>query len=130
MIAGRRWGATLTTPEAPDLQALFAIMLERGVSHATMEVSSHALALHRVDGTRFAVGAFTNLSHDHLDFHHDMADYFAAKALLFDGRARAEVVNADDEWGRRLLREHTITVSVMGWADAGWRAEAVRSRGA
>jgi UDP-N-acetylmuramoyl-L-alanyl-D-glutamate--2,6-diaminopimelate ligase len=126
MIAGRRWSATLTTPEAPDLQALFAIMLERGVSHAAMEVSSHALALHRVDGTRFAVGAFTNLSQDHLDFHHDMADYFAAKATLFDGRARAEVVNADDDWGRLLLREHTVTVSSAGRVDAGWRADAVQ----
>jgi UDP-N-acetylmuramoyl-L-alanyl-D-glutamate--2,6-diaminopimelate ligase len=129
MIAGRHWAATLTTPEAPDLQALFAIMLERGVSHAAIEVSSHALALHRVDGTRFAVGAFTNLSQDHLDFHHDMADYFAAKALLFEGLARTEVVNADDEWGRRLLREHTVAVSAMGRADAGWRAEAVRQSG-
>jgi UDP-N-acetylmuramoyl-L-alanyl-D-glutamate--2,6-diaminopimelate ligase len=125
-VAGQDWGAALTTPEAPDLQAMFAIMWERGVSHAVMEVSSHALAQHRVDGTRFAVGAFTNLSHDHLDFHRDMDDYFAAKALLFDGRASVEVVNADDAWGRRLLRAHTVTVSASGRVDAGWRAEAVR----
>jgi UDP-N-acetylmuramoyl-L-alanyl-D-glutamate--2,6-diaminopimelate ligase len=126
-VARQRWGSTdggaLTTPEAPDLQALFAVMAEQGVTHAAMEVSSHALALHRVDGTRYAVGAFTNLSQDHLDFHRDMADYFAAKALLFDGRARTEVVNADDEWGRRLLRPGTVTVSACGRADAGWRAE-------
>ncbi|HWF41067.1 MAG TPA: Mur ligase family protein, partial [Acidothermaceae bacterium] len=69
-----------TTPEAPDLQALLAVMLERGVSSVSMEVSSHALALHRVDGTHFAAVAFTNLSQDHLDFHVDLEDYFAAKA--------------------------------------------------
>jgi UDP-N-acetylmuramoyl-L-alanyl-D-glutamate--2,6-diaminopimelate ligase len=127
-IAGHRWDATLTTPEAPDLQALFAIMVERGVTHAAMEVSSHALALHRVDGTRFAVGAFTNLSQDHLDFHRDMEDYFAAKALLFDGRSATEVVNADDAWGRRLIRPDTVTVSAAGREDARWRAEGVRPR--
>ena len=126
MIAGRRWGATLTTPEAPDLQALFAIMLERGVSHAAMEVSSHALALHRVDGTRFSVGAFTNLSQDHLDFHRDMTDYFAAKALLFDGRSATEVINLDDEWARRLRGEDTVTVSTAGRMDASWRAVEIR----
>ena len=76
-----------TTPEATDLQALLAVMAERGVTAVAMEVSSHALALGRVDGTRFAAGAFTNLSQDHLDFHPDMDGYFAAKALLFDGRA-------------------------------------------
>jgi UDP-N-acetylmuramoyl-L-alanyl-D-glutamate--2,6-diaminopimelate ligase len=125
-VAGQAWDAALTTPEAPDLQALFAIMLERGVDRAAMEVSSHALALHRVDGTRFAVGAFTNLSQDHLDFHRDMADYFAAKARLFDGRAAAEVVNVDDEWGWRLVRPGTVTVSAAGRPDAAWRADAVR----
>jgi UDP-N-acetylmuramoyl-L-alanyl-D-glutamate--2,6-diaminopimelate ligase len=127
MIAGRRWDAALTTPEAPDLQALFAIMLERGVSHAVMEVSSHALALHRVDGTRFAVGAFTNLSRDHLDFHASMEDYFAAKSLLFDGRAISEVINVDDEWVRRLRRDGIVTVSSAGADDACWRAESVTS---
>ncbi len=116
-----------TTPEAPELQALFATMRERGVTAAVMEVSSHALALGRVDGTRFAVGAFTNLSQDHLDFHADMEDYFAAKARLFDGRCAAEVVNTDDAWGRRLVREGTITVSPGGDPDAAWRAVRVES---
>jgi UDP-N-acetylmuramoyl-L-alanyl-D-glutamate--2,6-diaminopimelate ligase len=125
MIAGRRWDAALTTPEAPDLQALFAIMLERGVSHAVMEVSSHALALHRVDGTRFAVGAFTNLSRDHLDFHPSMNDYFDAKALLFDGRAINEVINIDDEWAPKLRHDRTVTVSSAGAARAPRRAESV-----
>jgi UDP-N-acetylmuramoyl-L-alanyl-D-glutamate--2,6-diaminopimelate ligase len=125
-IGDKVWGSALTTPEAPDLQALFAIMRERGVDRAVMEVSSHALSLHRVDGTRFAVGAFTNLSQDHLDFHDDMESYFAAKSVLFDGRAGVEVVNADDDWARRLIREHTRTVSAAGRADASWRAEGVR----
>ena len=82
-VAGETLPSAFTTPEAPDLQALFAVMLEEGVTDVAMEVSSHALALGRVAGTRFAVGAFTNLSQDHLDFHADMDDYFAAKASLF-----------------------------------------------
>jgi UDP-N-acetylmuramoyl-L-alanyl-D-glutamate--2,6-diaminopimelate ligase len=126
-IAGERWASALTTPESPDLQAMFAIMVERGVTGAAMEVSSHALVQHRVDGTRYAVGAFTNLSQDHLDFHRDMEDYFAAKTLLFDGRSAREVVNADDAWGRRLIRPETVTVSSAGRVDAAWRAEGVRT---
>ncbi len=93
-----------TTPEAPDLQALLAVMAERGVGSVSMEVSSHALALHRVDGTAFEVVAFSNLSQDHLDFHADLDDYFNAKARLFTPQfARAGVVNIDDDHGRRLL---------------------------
>jgi UDP-N-acetylmuramoyl-L-alanyl-D-glutamate--2,6-diaminopimelate ligase len=111
-----------TTPEAPQLQALLAVMVERGARAVAMEVSSHALALGRVAGTEFAVGAFTNLSQDHLDFHSDMDDYFAAKAMLFDGRARREVVVVDDEWGRRLVKPHTVTVSAAG-GEAHWHAE-------
>ncbi|MEP6462192.1 MAG: Mur ligase family protein, partial [Frankiaceae bacterium] len=82
-MAGRAVPSVRTTPEAPDLQALFAAMREHGVTAAAMEVSSHALAMGRVGGTRFAVALFTNLSQDHLDFHADMADYFATKARLF-----------------------------------------------
>ena len=85
-----------TTPEASDLHALFAAAVERGVTAIVMEVSSHALALGRVGGTRFAVGGYTNFGSDHLDFHGDADDYFAAKALLFDGRCDVEVLNADD----------------------------------
>ena len=112
-----------TTPEAPDLQALFAVMVERDVTAVAMEVSSHALALHRVDGTRFEAVAFTNLSQDHLDFHADLDDYFAAKARLFTPDfARVGVVNVDDEHGRTLTERATIpivTVSANG-AEATW----------
>ena len=121
MIAGECLDSAFTTPEAPDLQGLLALMLERGVSHVAMEVSSHALALGRADGTAFAVGAFTNLSQDHLDFHADMEDYFAAKALLFDGRCAREVVNVDDPYGRRLVKSETVTVSAAGDPQASWR---------
>lgn len=108
-IGDTRLGSVRTTPESPDLQALFALMLEQGVSAAAMEVSSHALAQHRVDGLRFAGALFTNLSQDHLDYHPTMRDYFEAKALLFDpARAARSVIgtagpaSGDDAWGRRL----------------------------
>lgn len=119
-IAGERLDSALTTPEAPDLHALLAVMAERGVTDVTMEVSSHALRLGRVGGVGFAVAGFTNLSQDHLDFHPDMEDYFQTKALLFDGRARREVVCVDGEWGRRLVKPGTVTVSTTGEAD--WTA--------
>ncbi|WP_344866174.1 UDP-N-acetylmuramoyl-L-alanyl-D-glutamate--2,6-diaminopimelate ligase [Amycolatopsis ultiminotia] len=121
-IAGERLASGFTTPEAPDLQALLAVMLEHGVTHVPMEVSSHALALGRVNGTRFAVGAFTNLSQDHLDFHHDMEEYFAAKAKLFDGRSTTEVVVVDTAWGQALLTPQTVTVSIEAGTAAAWRA--------
>jgi UDP-N-acetylmuramoyl-L-alanyl-D-glutamate--2,6-diaminopimelate ligase len=121
-VAGESVPSTRTTPEATDLQAAYAAMRERGVTAVAMEVSSHALALGRVDGTRFTAGAFTNLSQDHLDFHGTMEDYFAAKALLFDGRCEHEIVTVDDPYGRRLVREGTVTVSAAGDADADWRA--------
>ncbi|MFC3965988.1 UDP-N-acetylmuramoyl-L-alanyl-D-glutamate--2,6-diaminopimelate ligase [Nocardia jiangsuensis] len=105
-IGGRRVPSALTTPEAPQLHAMFAAMVEQGVDAVVMEVSSHALALGRVDGVRFDVGAFTNLSQDHLDFHADFEDYFAAKRRLFEVgspiAARTAVVCVDQEWGRRL----------------------------
>jgi UDP-N-acetylmuramoyl-L-alanyl-D-glutamate--2,6-diaminopimelate ligase len=126
-IGAERLPSSFTTPEAPELQALLAVMVERGVTHLPMEVSSHALALGRVGGTAFAVGVFTNLSQDHLDFHDDMDAYFAAKALLFDGRATREVVCVDDEWGRRLAGRvgdrQPVTVSLDG--EATWQAAEV-----
>jgi UDP-N-acetylmuramoyl-L-alanyl-D-glutamate--2,6-diaminopimelate ligase len=96
---------TRTTPEAPDLQALLADLRDEGKRAVAMEVSSHALALHRVDGTRFAVAVFTNLGRDHLDFHESVEDYFAAKARLFGPElAEVAVVGLDDAHGG-LLRD-------------------------
>jgi UDP-N-acetylmuramoyl-L-alanyl-D-glutamate--2,6-diaminopimelate ligase len=93
-----------TTPEAPDVHALLAVMRERGVTAVTMEVSSHALRLGRVDGVRFDVVGFTNLTEDHLDFHEGMDDYFDAKAELFTtSRADRAVVCVDDAWGHLLV---------------------------
>jgi UDP-N-acetylmuramoyl-L-alanyl-D-glutamate--2,6-diaminopimelate ligase len=121
-IAGAVVASARTTPEATDLQALFASMRERGVATVTMEVSSHALALDRVAGTMFEVAGFTNLSQDHLDFHTDMDDYFAAKARLFTtALSRRAVVAVDDVWGRRLADEATVPVVTVGAADADWR---------
>jgi UDP-N-acetylmuramoyl-L-alanyl-D-glutamate--2,6-diaminopimelate ligase len=124
-VNGNDVKTTLTTPEAPDLHALFAVMRERGVRGCAMEVSSHALVMGRVDGVVFDVAAFTNLGRDHLDFHVDEEDYFQAKASLFTPeRARKGLVNVDDEHGRRLRDEVQIpvrTFSSLG-ADADWRA--------
>jgi UDP-N-acetylmuramoyl-L-alanyl-D-glutamate--2,6-diaminopimelate ligase len=118
-----------TTPESTDLQALLALMRERGVQSVAMEVSSHGLALGRVDGTTFAVAVFTNLSQDHLDFHADMDDYFRAKAKLFEAkRSRVAVINVDDPAGERLLhltRLPVTTTSARGRALADWRASDV-----
>lgn len=133
-IDGADLPSALTTPEAPALQALLALMVQRGVDTVVMEVSSHALTLGRVDGTLFAVGAFTNLSRDHLDFHPTMADYFEAKARLFDPasplRAARAVVCVDDDAGAAMAVRATapVTVSTMGrpaeWTSAGPAAAA------
>jgi UDP-N-acetylmuramoyl-L-alanyl-D-glutamate--2,6-diaminopimelate ligase len=110
-IGEERIKSVRTTPESADLHALFAVMLESGVDTCTMEVSSHALALHRVDGVRYDVAAFTNLSQDHLDFHGSMEAYYLAKASLFTPeRAVRAVVCVDDEWGQRLARESGVPV--------------------
>jgi UDP-N-acetylmuramoyl-L-alanyl-D-glutamate--2,6-diaminopimelate ligase len=122
-VAGETLPSARTTPEATDLHALFAVMREQAVDAVAMEVSSHALVLGRVDGLTFDVAAFTNLSQDHLDFHTDMADYFAAKAQLFTpDRAQRAVVCIDDGWGRRLAAEATLPVLTIGRTDdADWQ---------
>jgi UDP-N-acetylmuramoyl-L-alanyl-D-glutamate--2,6-diaminopimelate ligase len=98
--------AANTTPESLDLHRLFAELDAMGGTHATMEISSHALALGRVFGIGFHTAVFTNLTRDHLDFHHTMEEYFEAKRLLFTGSGgrppRCAVINRDDEWGRKL----------------------------
>ncbi|MGW0556630.1 UDP-N-acetylmuramoyl-L-alanyl-D-glutamate--2,6-diaminopimelate ligase [Streptomyces sp. NPDC002926] len=128
-IGEERIKSERTTPEATDLQALFAVMRERGVDSVAMEVSSHALVLGRVDGCVFDVAVFNNLSPEHMEFHSDMEDYFQAKAQLFTPkRSRLAVVNFDDEYGRRLLKEASVpvtTFSAEGHPDADWRAENV-----
>ncbi|MFL6061094.1 MAG: UDP-N-acetylmuramoyl-L-alanyl-D-glutamate--2,6-diaminopimelate ligase [Marmoricola sp.] len=123
-IAGQDVPTALTTPEAPDLHALFAVMREAGVRGCAMEVSSHALVMGRVDGVVFDVAAFVNLGRDHLDFHADVEDYFAAKASLFTPqRAKRGLTNVDDAYGRRLLDAAIPmrTFSASG-AEADWRA--------
>ena len=120
--------STRTTPEATDLHALFAAMLEGGTQAVAMEVSSHALALGRVDGVLFDSAVFTNLSQDHLDFHPTLEDYFQAKASLFvTGRTRRAVVCVDDAHGRRLAA--TTAVATTTYGEAGrWRATDVELR--
>ncbi len=94
---------TVTTPESPDLQALLAVMVERGADTVVMEVSSHALSMHRVDAVTFDVAGFTNLGWDHRDFHPTQEDYFEAKARLFlPSQSRSAVIATDDAWGQRL----------------------------
>jgi len=129
MIGADEVKTGFTTPEAPELQALLAVMRERGVTDVAMEVSSHALAMGRVGGIRYEVAAFTNLSEDHLDFHADMEEYFAAKASLFDpGRSERAVVVIDDVWGERLTEQVDVpveTVTTIGERRASWEVSAV-----
>jgi len=105
-VGGERRPVVRTTPEAIDLQRLFREMLDAGDRSVALEASSHASVLHRLDRVRFDVLVFTNLSQDHLDFHTDLADYFAAKRRLFMGAAPPPAaVNIGNEWGRRLADE-------------------------
>ena len=114
-----------TTPEATTLHGVFAYMEERSVSDVVMEVSSHAVIEHRISGLHFSVVGFTNLSQDHLDYHHTMEEYFLAKASLFTSLfAKQAVICIDDEWGERLASSVTIpvtTISVTG-KPADWTA--------
>lgn len=111
LIGGAAYPALHTTPEAVEFQGLLREMASEGCSHVVTEVSSHALAQKRVDHTRFTVAVFTNLTRDHLDYHGTMEDYFAAKERLFTlllSKAGTAVINADDEWGRRLLKAMAV----------------------
>nr|WP_235835708.1 MULTISPECIES: UDP-N-acetylmuramoyl-L-alanyl-D-glutamate--2,6-diaminopimelate ligase [Arthrobacter] len=123
----------LTTPESTDVHALLALMRERGLDAASMEVSSHALSFHRVDAVTFDVAGFTNLTQDHLDLHGSMEEYFRTKAELFtSARARSAVVTVDDEWGRRLAAEAGIPVTTLAVApgtEADWIVAATAPRG-
>lgn len=126
-INGEKVPSHLTTPEAPDLHRLLATMRDRGVTHVVMEVSSHALELHRVGGVAFDTAVFLNLSQDHLDFHPTMEEYFHAKTKLFQAikgaAAPTPVICINDDWGRRLADMLTVAgrtpVTVATEAAAG-----------
>jgi UDP-N-acetylmuramoyl-L-alanyl-D-glutamate--2,6-diaminopimelate ligase len=136
-IGDREVAATRTTPEAPDVQAMLRQMADEGCGACVMEVSSHALALRRVDGTRFAAGVFTNLTRDHLDFHDGMEDYFAAKRRLFEmlPADAPAVLNLDDPRGVSLVdvvrrpvtyaisRSADVSPGPLGFALTGLRFE-------
>jgi UDP-N-acetylmuramoyl-L-alanyl-D-glutamate--2,6-diaminopimelate ligase len=113
--------ASRTTPEAPDVQQLLDEMIRQGCSSAVMEVSSHALALKRVDGMRFAAGIFTNLTRDHLDFHEDMENYFQAKRRLFEMLPddAPGIINLDDPRGASLVgvSKRSVTFAITKPAD-------------
>ena len=117
---GWRVPAPRTTPEAPDLQALLRDMLDAGVTHCVMEVSSHALEQKRVWGVSYDVAVFTNLSGEHLDYHPSMESYFEAKKKLFalNHKKRAAVVNLDDPWGEKLVAELPMKTVTFGLAPA------------
>ena len=104
MIGDKDYHTERTTPESLEMQKFFADMVKEGCTYAVMEVSSHSLDLHRVAGCNYKVGAFTNLTQDHLDFHGDMENYYLAKSKLFD-MCKTGVINADDSYGARLCND-------------------------
>jgi UDP-N-acetylmuramoyl-L-alanyl-D-glutamate--2,6-diaminopimelate ligase len=115
VVGGVEEAVERTTPEAIDLQGTFRRMLDAGDRACAMEVSSHAMTLHRADAIHFGVALFTNLTQDHLDFHADMEDYFLAKRRLFEADVGARIVNVDDPYGRRLAEEFDcLTFSAEG----------------
>jgi len=127
-ISGQELPTEHTTPESPDLHRLLRRMLDARVGSVAMEVSSHGLAQHRVDGIRFSCAVFTNLSQDHLDYHLTMEDYFLAKARLFTpGMAKRAVVNNDSPDGRRLVGGELPTVTFGLREGADIRATAVEA---
>lgn len=122
-IAGERLPSARTTPESADLQSLFARMKDDKVRGVAMEVSSHAIDLHRVDGVHFAVAAFTNLTQDHLDYHKTLEEYWSVKRRLFtELDVAARVINIDDTYGRALAADVTTPWTVGRAADAIVRA--------
>src|SRR2546421_8801859 len=126
VIGGEEATLARTTPEAIDLQAAFAGMLRAGDVACAMEVSSHALELHRADAIHWSAAVFTNLTQDHLDFHPTMEDYFLAKRRLFEADPEVVVINVEDAYGRRLHDELGRGVTVAIDRDADLRATDVR----
>lgn len=126
IVAGEERPAERTTPEAIDLAAALRSMADAGEKACVIEVSSHALELGRADEVSFAAAVFTNLTQDHLDFHANMEDYFAAKRRLFATAPGVAIVNIDDPYGRRLTETYDcVTFSASGEPSADYRAEAV-----
>jgi UDP-N-acetylmuramoyl-L-alanyl-D-glutamate--2,6-diaminopimelate ligase len=127
LVDGEAFPTVRTTPEASELHALLAVMRERGVTAVAMEVSSHALAMGRVDGCTFDVSGFTQLGSDHLDFHGSDEEYFAAKATLFTpARSRHAVVTVDDDGGRRMAATSSTATQTLGLRpDADWQVDEV-----
>ncbi|HEU4737807.1 MAG TPA: UDP-N-acetylmuramoyl-L-alanyl-D-glutamate--2,6-diaminopimelate ligase [Solirubrobacterales bacterium] len=126
VVGGVEKEVVRTTPEAIELQKTFRQMLEGGDEACAMEVSSHAMSLHRADAIHFEVAIFTNLTQDHLDFHAGMEDYFLAKRKLFEAGPKVAIVNVDDPYGRRLAEEfECITFSAEG-AEADYSASAIQ----
>jgi UDP-N-acetylmuramoyl-L-alanyl-D-glutamate--2,6-diaminopimelate ligase len=137
-VAGKILPAPHTTPESLELNQMLAEGLAKGATEAVMEVSSHALAQQRVYAVPFDIAAFTNLTRDHLDYHHTMEEYFAAKQILFRGCGteppRVAVINTDDEYGQKLARiskQRGSQVFTYGWSVGDFRAASVQisSRG-
>lgn len=128
IVGGKREATVRTTPEAIELQRCFAQMLEAGDKACVIEVSSHAIALHRSDAIDWDVTVFTNLSREHLDFHSDLEEYYAVKARLLIESTAPSVVNIDDEHGRRLAAElsDVVTVGIVS-DDADLQAIAIVS---
>lgn len=125
VVGGVEKEVVRTTPEAIELQKTFRQMLEGGDEACAMEVSSHAMSLHRADAIHFQVAVFTNLTQDHLDFHADMEDYFLAKRKLFETGPKTAIVNVDDPYGRRLAGEfECVTFSAEG-AEADYSAREI-----
>jgi UDP-N-acetylmuramoyl-L-alanyl-D-glutamate--2,6-diaminopimelate ligase len=125
VVGGVEKEVVRTTPEAIELQETFRQMLDGGDEACAMEVSSHAMTLHRADAIHFEVALFTNLTQDHLDFHADMEDYFLAKRKLFETGPKVRIVNVDDPYGRRLAEEFDcVTFSAEG-AEADYSAREV-----
>ena len=131
-LAGKVLPAPHTTPEALDLNRILSEALGNGAAEAVIEVSSHALAQQRVYGIPFDTAIFTNLTRDHLDYHHTMEEYFASKQTLFEGcgtdAPRAAVLNADDEYGQKLVkvsRKRSAEVMTYGLTKGDFRAEKI-----
>lgn len=125
VVGGREEEVERTTPEAIELQAAFRRMLEGGDRACAMEVSSHAMALHRCDSTQFELALFLNLTQDHLDFHGSMESYYRSKRKLFELGPRAAIVNVDDPYGRRLAEEFSSTTFSAEGAEADYVAREV-----